>query len=169
MSVIVRTWIAFAAIGVGLIHLALVLGTPPLVAVPLAVLGIAEFGWGVITFARDAVPLPRVAFGVALAPVLVWIAMLLTGTVPETWGLVPLAIAAVLELIIAALVGRHLQRHAAPPPPAPGVGRYLIGVLAGGLVVAALTTPALAATQAGLYAQPHGTPEELFDEPGHGH
>ncbi len=168
MSVIVRSWIAFAAIGVGLIHLAFALGSPPLIAVPLALLGVAEFGWGVVTFARDAVPLPRVAFGVALAPVLVWIVVLLIGTVPEPWGLVPLAIAATLELAVAALVGRSLARRGTPAPPAPGIARYLIGVLAGGLVVVALTTPALAAIQAGLGA-PNGTPEQLFEDPAHGH
>lgn len=168
MSVIVRTWVAFAAIGVGLIHLALALGSPPLIAVPLALLGVAEFGWGVVTFARDAVPLPGVAFGVALAPVLGWIVLLLTGGAPGGWGLVPLAMAAILELAVAALVGRHLRRRPSPPPPAPGIARYLVGVLAGGLVVVALTTPALAAIQAGLGA-PNGNPEQLFEDPSHGH
>ena len=167
MSVIVRTWIAFAASGVGLIHLALALGSPPLIAAPLAVIGIAEFGWGVVTFARDAVPIPRVAFGVALAPVVVWVVLLLTGGAPAGWGLVPLAIAATLELAIATLLGRHLRRPAASTPRAPSVGRYLVGMLAGGLVVVALTTPALAAIQTGLDAPP-GTPVELED-PFHGH
>ena len=51
-------------------------------------------------------------------------------------------------------------------PTAPGVARYLLGLAAGALVVAALTTPALAATEAGEYAVPHGTG---FNLPGHGH
>ncbi|MGG7465120.1 hypothetical protein [Plantibacter sp. YIM 135347] len=36
-------------------------------------------------------------------------------------------------------------------------GRFLVGVAAGGFIVAALTTPALALTNAGEHAVPHGT------------
>ena len=44
------------------------------------------------------------------------------------------------------------------------VGRTLIGVVAGALLVSALTTPALAQTHAGDYAIPHG---EMTGHHGH--
>lgn len=137
---------------------------------PLAVLGLAESAWGVVTFARDSVPVPRVALGVALAPLGVWAGMLAASTAPNTFSLLPLAIAMVFEVFLAIVLARHLRRRAdAAAPAAPGVTRYLLGVIAGGPVVAALTTPALAATRAGLAAQPHGTYQTTNDLFGHGH
>lgn len=82
---ITRAWLAFAAIGAGMIHLALVVGSPlPLAAAP-ALLGAAELGWGVAVLMRA-----------------------------------------------------------------------VLAIAAGALVVGAVTTPALAATEAGRQAQPHG-------------
>lgn len=174
MPTIVRTWIAFAAIGVGLIHVALVIRAPLGMVIPLAVLGLAEFGWGVLTFARDSVPVPRVALVVAIVPALAWALLLAVASSTENTSLaaslplLPLAVSTLFELVIAAVIGVNLRRADAPAAP-PGVARYLLGLLAGALVVAALTTPALAATQAGLYAAPPGGSSNLFDLPGHGH
>jgi len=50
MSAITRTWIAFAAVGTGLIHVALVIGSPLALGIPLAILGVIEFGWGILAF-----------------------------------------------------------------------------------------------------------------------
>jgi hypothetical protein len=181
MSAITRTWLAFAAIGTGLIHVALVIGSPLAVGIPLAVLGLTEFGWGVLAFARDTVGFARTAVVVAIAPVVLWGLLLVTSTIsqaPElagTLGVIPLAVATVFELFIAGVLAVHLRRGAerAATLPAPGVGRYLVGIVVGGLAVAGLTTPALAATEAGLYAQPHGeqvapATDEYFI-PSHGH
>lgn len=173
MPTITRTWIAFAAIGTGLIHVALVIGSPVGLGVALAVLGLTEFGWGVLTFARDSVPFPRAALVVALAPALAWALLVAVASASEnvelaaSLPLLPLAVATLFELVIVAVIGVHLRRPDAPANP-PGVARYLISLLVGALAVAALTTPALAATQAGLYAVPHGEHSDLFDIPGHG-
>lgn len=175
MSTITRTWLAFAAVGTGLIHLALVIGSPLALGIILAVLGLSEFGWGVLTFARDTVPLPRVALVVAIAPIVGWALLLVISTaadapsVTASLGLLPLAVSTLFELFIAIVLGIHLRRRPTAAPAVPGVGRYLIGLSIGALVVAALTTPALAATEAGQYAQPHGEHTGDPFETGHNH
>ena len=166
MPTITRTWLAFAAIGTGLIHLALVIGAPLALGIVLAALGLAEFGWGVLTFARDHVPLARAALIVAIAPMLAWGLLLVISTLAEMPGIaasvafVPLAVATAFELFAALVLARHLRLGAAEARGIPSVGRYLIAIVAGGLVVAAMTTPALAATQAGQFAQPHSDATE---------
>jgi hypothetical protein len=169
MSPITRSWLAFAAIGTGLIHVALVLGSPLPLAIVFAVLGLAEFGWGVLTFARDAPLAPRIALGVAVAPLVglgLLTAVAVAGgfTIPSGL-LLPLGLATLLELAAAALLGRALRAERAPTTP--GVGRYLIALFVGALAVGAITTPALAATTAGANAVPHG--EFHFEQTEHGH
>lgn len=176
MSTITRTWLAFAAVGTGLIHFALVVGSPLVLAISLAVIGLVEFGWGVLTFASEKVSRPRIVLIGALAPIIAWGLLLVASTVAEKPGLIsslpflPLAIAAVFELFIAVVVAGSL-RSITPKPSVPGVARYLVALALGGVVVAALTTPALAATEAGTYAQPHGehtgNPFDFFS--GHNH
>ena len=169
MSIITRAWLAFAAIGAGLIHVALTIGMPAAVAVPLALLGAAEFGWGVIVFARTTVPVPRIALGVALAPIVLWAALLVASAVPEGLGLLPLTIASLFGLFVAAVLGRHLRRDPAVDAPAPALPRYLLSVLAGAALVGALAAPALAATTAGRSGPSPATVSNLRDLFGHGH
>lgn len=172
MPAITRTWLAFAAIGTGLIHFALVLGSPLVVGIALAILGLAEFGWGVLTFARETLVAPRIALIVALAPVLGWALLLVISSVSEapelaaSFGFLPLAVASLFELFAVAVLGIHVRRRrdTDATPPFPSVARYLVGLAIGALVVAGLTTPALAASEAGLLTQPH----EL-NLPEHGH
>ncbi|HWR86409.1 MAG TPA: hypothetical protein VN200_10480 [Rhodoglobus sp.] len=169
MSPITRTWVAFAAVGTGLIHVALVLGSPLPLGIALAVLGLAEFFWGVLTFARDAPPAPRIALAVAVVPLValgLFTVVAVAGgfTIPSGF-LLPLGLATLLEVAAAALLGRALRTSG--PAPAPGVGRYLIALFAGAVVVGAITTPALAATTAGANAVPHG--EFHFEQTDHGH
>jgi hypothetical protein len=164
MTTVTRTWLAFAAIGTGLIHVALVIGSPLGLGIALAVLGLAEFAWGVLTFARDTVPFPRAALVAALLPIVGWALLLVTSSVSQMPAIaasiefVPLAVASLFELFIATVLGVHLRRRGDAAAKPPGVRRYLLGLSAGALAVAALTTPALAATQAGLSAQHHGDP-----------
>jgi len=173
MSTITRTWVAFAAIGVGLIHLALVIGAPLGLGIVLAVLGLGEFGWGVLTFARDSVPAPRAALVVAIIPVLGWALLLAVATaaenpaIAEALPFLPLGVATAFELFAAAVLGVHLRRADAPPPP-PGLARYLLALVTGALVAAALTTAGLAGTQAGRLAAPAGDGPGLFNLPNHG-
>ena len=169
MSTITRTWVAFAAIGVGLIHLALVIGAPPGLGIVLVVLGLTEFGWGVLTFARETVALPRVAIVVALVPVLAWALLLATSSAPTSLAFLPLAVSTAFELFAVAVLGRHLRRRQAAdaPPPPPRVGRYLLGLVLGAAVVAVLTTTALGATGFGADLSAGDSP--YWDLPGHGH
>jgi hypothetical protein len=66
---------------------------------------------------------------------------------------VTLASTAPEELQLDALVTRASRRSRRVP----STGRYVLSLLAGAAVVAALTTPALAQTNAGDFAVPHGS------------
>lgn len=170
MGPVTSAWVAFAALGAGLVHLALVVGAPWPVATALLLLGAAELIWGVSALRAGRPPLPRVALAVAIAPIAAWMATLaLSAAVPMPDAVaalrpLPLAATTLLGLIAAVSLGAQLRRErdgaavaARDAPSQPEhAGRYLVGMLAGALVVAALVTPALAGTEAGLYAQPHG-------------
>ncbi len=166
MSQITRTWLGFAAIGAGLIHLALVISTPLPIAIALGGLGIAETVWGVLALARDTVPVPRVAQAVAIAPVIGWSLLVVLSTllaapqISSALPLVPMVIAMVFQLFVAATLGLHLRRSSSSDeqktPALPSAGRYLLALTVGGVLVGGLTTPALALTEAGRFAQPHG-------------
>jgi hypothetical protein len=168
----VRGWLAFAAVGTGIIHLALVIGAPLPLAITFGALGFVEFAWGVLAFAREPFA-PKAAIAVAIAPIVVWgglITVAASGGMPElaaSLNLLPLAIASFFELFIVAVLGGHLRRGVNRKPPVSSTAKYLIGISAGALVVAGLTSPALAATDAGLGAPSHdGTQTtEVEDEP----
>lgn len=179
MTTITRTWLAMAAIGAGLIHVALGAGAPLVLAVPLVAIAAAEVLWGVLAVLRDRVYFPTVALFGALAPIGLWALLITAASVagaPELLAPMPflaMGSATLFDLFIAGVLAVRRRRAARvtgssvparePAPAAeaapaePSVGRYLIGVLAGACVVSALTTPALANTHAGQYAVPHGT------------
>jgi hypothetical protein len=170
MAQIRRTWLAFAAIGVGVIHLALVVGAPPVLGALVAALGVAEVSWGVATMVRDQLVTPRIAAAVAVAPVVAWSLVMIASTILGLPGLssvlplAPVAIALVFELYAAAAIAAHLRRSSdtgGAQPATPPVGRYLVGVGAGALLLGALVTPAIAATEAGRFAQPHSEHSDL--------
>jgi hypothetical protein len=176
VSTITRTWLAFAAIGAGLIHLALVIGSPLPIALVAGTIGVVEFGWGVVTFSRERIDAPRLVLFCALAPMLLWGLLIAAATVFATpafasgLGLLPLTSATLLELVVAVTIAIGLRRGtdfrtAAKAPPA---GRYLGALLVGGILVGALTTPALASTAAGRHAHSHGGTTLVLD-PHSGH
>ncbi len=156
MTAITKTWLGCAAGGTGLIHLALVIGSSLPIGIVLTLFGIVEFGWGVVTFAREQILAPRWVVAGALIPVVLWslvVASFVVFTdfrVASALGVVPLAIATVFELFIAAVIALRLRRapDTTRAPRVLGAGRYLLGVFVAALTVAALTTPALAATPA---------------------
>lgn len=162
---VVRAWLAFAAVGAGMIHLALVVSSPlPLAAAP-AVLGTAELGWGVAVLARTVLPAPRIALGTAAVAALA--SLLVAGTIGSTGaspvGALPLALAAALDglLVVLLLALRFtgspgLRRGVSVPPSGWRIARSILAIAAGAIVVGAVTTPALAATEAGRQARPHG-------------
>jgi hypothetical protein len=176
VSTITRTWLAFAAIGAGLIHLALVISSPVPIAIVLILVGIAEFGWGVLAFARERVAAPRLVLFFALVPLLLWGLTVAASTVfddPEissSLGFGALGAATVLELFIAITLAVQLRRGVdfAKVPATPPAGRYLLALVVGGILVGGITTPALAATDAGQHAHQHGT-DTLVIDPHSGH
>lgn len=164
MNAVLRGWLGFFALGAGLVHLALVIGSPLAVGIPLVVIGAAEFAWGVFAFTAPALPLPRLARVAALVPILGWVAVLVLGGIGAIGGLrvLPMLVASLLDLAIAIGITWILRRDPATPPVPLRPSRYLLSLGAGALVVAALTTPALAATEAGDAAIPHGGDDEPF-------
>jgi len=167
MSVITRSWLSFAAIGAGVIHLALVISSPLALGIPLAVFGLAELAWGVLVLVKDRLVTPRLAQAGAIAPLVLW--SLLTGAamllaapeVASSLRFVPMGIAAIFELFVAAALSVMLRRQSDRDRPVrsakpAGAVKYLSGVILAGVLVGALTTPALAATQAGSVAREHG-------------
>lgn len=188
MSQVTRSWLAFAALGAGVIHLALASGAGISAAVALIVLGGVEIGWGVGVLAHDRFVFPRVAAVVAFVPAIGWSVLLLAAVTFDEPGLAsvlpvfPTAIAALFTLGIGAVLGWQRRRQvadvgattsadtSATSPRQPNRPyRYLAGLFAGALVVSALTTPALAATTAGI-DNPHGNHGDLElpgEHPGH--
>jgi len=166
MSAVVRGWLGFCALGAGLVHLALVIGSPPAVGIPLLVIGAAEFAWGVFAFSAPALPLPRVARLGALVPILGWVLVLVfsggSGAI-EGLRVLPMLVGSLFDLAIAIGITGMLRIDPAEPAAPLRPGRYLIALGAGALVVAALTTPALAATEAGFAAVPHDPGDEPFE------
>lgn len=158
-----RVWPALASWGAGLIHFAVAAAAPLPLLVAFAALGAAEFAWGVASLRANRVVLPRTTLIVAVAALAASVAVALAGVM--AW--LPLLCSSVMVVFVAAaaalVVRRRSQgRVAAASAPAPArPGRTLAGFVAGAALVAALTTPALAATDAGQYAVPHG------EMPGH--
>lgn len=173
---ITRAWLAFAAIGAGMIHLALVVSSPfPLAAAP-ALLGAAELGWGVAALAREVLPAPRIALGAAASAALASVAasVLAGSAAPVTGAALPLALAASLDsLLVALLIAESTRRRRSAVVPQSGwpVARSVLAIAVGAVVVGAVTTPALAATEAGRQARPHGShvlePTTVVIPPGH--
>lgn len=157
MSQVVKTWVALSAIGAATIHLALVVGSPLGVGIIMGLLGVAELAWGVAMLANSRVLLPRIALAVSVVPVGLMGFALSFGVLPGN-ALAPLALAVLLELFVAGALAISLRRGqpADAATRAPSAGRYILAVLLGSLAVASITTPALAATEAGRFAQPHG-------------
>lgn len=155
MKAVVRAWLGFFALGAGLIHLALVIGSPLVIGVPLLLVGIAEFAWGVFAFTAPTVPFPRAARIGAVAPLLGWALLLVLGSSIVMPGvrILPMLVASVLDLAVAITITAVL-RTSDREPRALRPGSYVLGLGLGALVVAALTAPALAATEAGELAQP---------------
>ena len=159
MSAITRSWIALAAVGAGLIHLALAVDAPLLGTVLLAGIGITEFAWGVLVVFDERFLAPRVAVIAALAPVMLWVVAVVVGI--QSFRPVPLGVATVMELFVALTIAVSLRRQREPPPVS--ARRYVLGVALGALVIGGITAPALGATAAGQQV----VNPDLFDGGGH--
>jgi hypothetical protein len=164
MSMILRSWLAFTALGAGILHLALAPGSPPAIAVVLVPLGAAEFAWAVAVLARGRYVLAPLARAIALAPLVGWAALLLVGRAiglddpASSPTLIPMAVATLFNFAIAISLTVHLRSERTAEPAAAGQNPWaqLGGLFVGGLAVSLLMTPALSFTEAGLN-NPHAT------------
>lgn len=178
MRAVLRSWLGFIALGAGLIHFALLIGSPLPVALVLLLVGAAEFVWGVFTFVRPTPPVPMLARSGALVPVIGWALLLVVagadsfGPLTSTGEIMPMVVASLFDLLIAGILTGLLRREgpgersvtrrgvpdadagAANQAPALPAAGYLVAVLGGALLIAAITTPALAATEASTYGKP---------------
>lgn len=147
-----------AAVGAGLIHLASALGSPPAVAVVVAVVGAAELVWGVIAVTARALPVANAARAGALVPVVLWVLVLLVagpaqlGPFTSTLRLAPMLAASALDLVVVASIAIVRRRAAAGRAPSRGRGAMILLVLCGA-AIAVLTAAALGATEAGEQAR----------------
>jgi hypothetical protein len=164
---VARCWAGFASLGAGLIHLAVVrehLDHWVVHGVFFALLGTVQLGWGVAALARDRVPVPRLVVAGTLGVVALWALTRTAGLpigpgagIPEPVGRADLlamllhavVIGAVLVAVRMSATQPYLSGRSAP------AGRTLGALGAGALLMAAVTTPALAATEAGENAKPH--------------
>ncbi|WP_105036210.1 hypothetical protein [Cryobacterium aureum] len=172
MTPVIRMWLGFAALGAALIHLAVGAGAPLPLSILLVGFGLAELGWAVVTLSQTRPVAIRVVFGATLIPVLVFATTATLGSglgvsAAETGlPMYPMVIASLFNLYLAGSLAVIIRKKANTSPSTertrkvaqPGGWRFLTALVVAGLVVSGLTTPALAATNAGLYAVPHGAP-----------
>lgn len=159
MLALSRIWIAFAALGAGLIHLAVAAAAAPLLLVPFAVLGSAELAWSIATMLLSRYPVRPLALVGAILPLVTWATALMLGdaigvTVANLPPL-PLASASLLDIVLAVAMSASLRRapDAAPAPATePAAGWTVLGIASGAILMSALTLPALGQTQAGIAA-----------------
>lgn len=181
MTPVIRLWLAFAALGAAVIHLAVGASAPLPLAITLVGLGAAELGWGIATLVRGRLVAPQATLVAALVPVFVWGA---SATLGSGFGLpveatrlplFPMAVASLFNIFLAGSLAVSARRNRAGSPTAdaaaaPQGWRFLTGLLIGGMLFSGLTTPALAATDAGALAVPHGSHSlPGLELPGGGH
>ncbi|WP_431837495.1 hypothetical protein [Cellulomonas sp. Y8] len=167
LQAMTRQWASLAALGLGLVACGVGAGhlehhLP--VGVALSTLGLVAIGWGVLAL-RGPAPVPRAAAGVALASgPAVLLSSPLTGTATTTAE----AAALVLGLAVGILLALGQRAGTAPGARrrAPGGAGQAGTLAAGALLVALVTVPGLAATEAGAHAVPHGS-HGLPAETGH--
>ncbi|MFH8248747.1 hypothetical protein ACH3VR_00080 [Microbacterium sp. B2969] len=145
-------WGAIAAWGAGLIHLALGAGAVTAghspAGMPLVALGAAALAWGAAALARGRVVIPRAAVGGVLLALIAGAVAL--GLDPARISVVAVAAASALLVVVGIGCGLALRGREAGRPGIPVI------ILAA-VIVAAIATPTLAATEAGRFAPDHGS------------
>ena len=165
-SDVTRCWAGFASLGAGLVHLAVVqehLAEWWVYGVFFAVIGALQILWALVALARDDAPFAGLVAIVNAGVIALWVATRTVGLPvgPEPWTSEAVGradtLCTVLEamVVVLLLTTSRVPREVAPPRLAPGARLALMG--AGALVMATITTPALAATESGEHAHPHGT------------
>lgn len=159
MLALTRIWIAFAALGAGLIHLAVAAAAPPLLLLVFLLLGAAEIAWGVATMLRSTFPMRQLALVGSILGLVAWASALVLGDAVgvsvDTLPPVALASASLLDIIVAIAMTASLRRSpdAAPAPAAePAAGWTVLGITVGAVAMVGLALPAIGQTQAGIAA-----------------
>lgn len=176
LAAALRSWPMLAAFGAGLVLAALAAGAGGAMQPVLVVAGVAALGWGGLALRAGRVIAPSATLVVTAVALVGMAAAVSTGAAATTdVPAGPLAAASVFIVVVALSAGIELRartrlavgerartedRAAAPSDTA-----RLIGLVAGAALVAALATPALAATEAGESAVPHGSHEPGTGEP----
>lgn len=191
LAAALRSWPMLAAFGGGLVLTALAAGAGGAMQPALVLAGVAALGWGGLALRAGRVIAPSATLVVTAAALVGMAAAVSTGAAATTDvppG--PLAAASVFIVVVAISAGLELRARTRPARSA-GRGQAsgrgdrsaaasdtarLIGLVAGAALVAALATPALAATEAGELAVPHGShetgtdaPRPGVEQPGHSH
>lgn len=149
-------WPAIVAWGAGLVQIALGAGAittvqddPAIgvVGISLIVIGAGALGWGAVILTRGRIVAPRASIAGSLAGILVTATALALD--PVRISVFAVAVAIVLLIAVALGCARATRRSDA--------GRSgLIGLVVAAVLVSGAVTPALAATEAGRHAVPHG-------------
>lgn len=172
-----QAWPMLAAIGSGLVLTATSAGVIDaaaaeedgaglaVVGITLSACGCTALGWAVIALRAGRVPAPRATLASALIVVAASAAVLSTGlAAPLGVAVLPVLVAVVFAFVVAAGAGVELRRLRRAP-----LRRRssVVGLIIGAALVAALATPALAATEAGERAVPHGELHTTDHHAGH--
>jgi len=151
-----RAVLAVAALGAGLLHAALAPGAPLPLLAALAAVAAAELTWAVLALARERPPLFGLVPALALLPLGIWAALAMVGATATsgtvlTLPLLPMGVASLLDVVIAAVTAVVLRR-ARPARPGSGALRFVSALALSACAVCAVTIPALGATDAGVAA-----------------
>lgn len=174
---VLSSWCGFAALGSGLILCAVAAGLDPPLAVPLVVAGGAELFWGGIALRLGRVPAPRAVLWATAAVAAAAVVLLFQGLVGILPALALLALHWSAAMAAVAVLRRRAGTRAARGPRDDdrvgehgraagarelrggwnrGPAAFVMILAAQAMLVAAITTPALARTAPGASAVPHG-------------
>lgn len=144
-------WPALAALGAGLIFFALAAGAPRFVAAPLVLLALLHVGLGLAVLRAGRPVLRKTTLACCAVATAVNASLFLSGST----GVVPFVALLALHWGIALAVALDLRgRRRTPAERRPA--SLMIALVSGAMIVAAITTPALAFTEPGTAAVPHG-------------
>ncbi|MEV8359981.1 hypothetical protein [Microbacterium sp. NPDC076895] len=159
---ITAIWLGILAVGAALLHLAAGAGAPPAWLAILVAIGTVELGWGVLTLRRGALTRPLITLVGATAAILISAVAAISGAMPWLVLIVVLsfdgAIAVITAFSVRSVDSTRRARAGSRRPGTPLA--TILSFVGSAVVVAALATPALAATEAGAHAVPHGQMHE---------
>lgn len=150
----VRVWAALAGLGFGLIALGVGsghVGPHPVVGAVDVGIGLAATAWALAALRGPRALGSRPAVALAVAAPVILLSAPIAGVLPTAAEASALALGT-FSAVLAALAIRL-----GPEPADPPAGRQAAALAVGALLVATLTVPGLAATNAGEHAVPHGS------------